>query len=255
MPEIPVNGYQPLDPAKDQFLEQLRDGVFASMDLPPLFPYIQHDHKFCEDGGVIDNLPLYFGTAVEACDLLFVLPLNASFEIFDVNTTSIVERLYRVLDMRQGELERRGFRETYLYNQQVALKNVLRACCKVDLGRPSCPREEQIQAWIDKKLKEIETEKPELVGEKGLNSAEWKVVLRALARELHYTKIFAITPNNPLVIDTAQFWNRDGAREAFDLMYDATRTQLQRMDFTATQEFITMYKVSRAGEIDLHTQF
>src|SRR5262249_42197566 len=61
-------------------LEELCVSVFASMDLPPLFPYVRIGHREYEDGGVVDNLPLRFGTLVEECDLLFVLPLNASFE-------------------------------------------------------------------------------------------------------------------------------------------------------------------------------
>src|SRR2546425_1582702 len=69
------------------------------MDLPPLFPYAtrpdwatQQPHYF-EDGGVVDNLPISLGTQFEECDLLFVLPLSASYD-GEVNRTSILRRLF-----------------------------------------------------------------------------------------------------------------------------------------------------------------
>jgi len=67
------------------------------------------------DGGVIDNLPMIFGTAIEECDLLFVLPLNASFSA-TVNHRSILARLSRVMESRQGVIERNAFKLAYLYN-------------------------------------------------------------------------------------------------------------------------------------------
>ena len=73
----------------------MRDAVFTSMDLPPLFPYMyraEDPGHYYEDGGVVDNLPVWFATNVEECDLLFILPLNASLEE-PVNQTSIVNRL------------------------------------------------------------------------------------------------------------------------------------------------------------------
>ena len=69
----------------------MRDAVFTSMDLPPLFPYMYREQDpghYYEDGGVVDNLPVWFATNVEQCDLLFMLPLNASFEA-PVDRTSI----------------------------------------------------------------------------------------------------------------------------------------------------------------------
>jgi predicted acylesterase/phospholipase RssA len=38
-------------------LQGVKLGVFASMDLPPLFPYMEMGDDVFEDGGVIDNLP------------------------------------------------------------------------------------------------------------------------------------------------------------------------------------------------------
>lgn len=113
--------YEVLDGGKpDQALRELEDAVFASMDIPPVFPYVGMKdeagaQEWFEDGGVIENLPLFFGTAIEQCDLLFVLPLNASFDA-DVNHRSIMARLSRVMEARQGVIERNAFKQAYLYN-------------------------------------------------------------------------------------------------------------------------------------------
>ena len=96
-------------------IDAVREAVFASMDLPPLFPYQQIGYEYFEDGGVIDNLPIRFGTLVEDCDLLFILALNASFEEVP-SQHSLIQRLARVTDVRQGVLERNSMRLLYLYN-------------------------------------------------------------------------------------------------------------------------------------------
>ncbi len=80
-PQIPRVTYEYLNPNADPaaFLEGVKAGVFASMDLPPFFPYVSRNNRLFEDGGVIDNLPITF-PAIEACDLIFILPLNSDFE-------------------------------------------------------------------------------------------------------------------------------------------------------------------------------
>jgi len=128
-PRIRRSLYQVLDGAdRDGAFRALEEAVFASMDIPPLFPFskirdpIEEKDEWFEDGGVIDNLPMRFGTAMEDCDLLFVLPLNASFER-DVNRRSILSRLSRAMEVRQGVLERNAFKQAYLYNDLHKLKN------------------------------------------------------------------------------------------------------------------------------------
>ena len=106
---------------QNSFLRGLKAGVFASMDLPPLFPYFQRDNKSFEDGGIIDNLPIIF-PAMEGCDLIFILPLNSDFEE-EPNDTSVIARLFRVMEVRQGALERNGFKILYLFNELAALRN------------------------------------------------------------------------------------------------------------------------------------
>jgi len=114
--------YQVLDGADPSgALGELEEAVFASMDIPPLFPFVRiadpiaREDEWFEDGGVIENLPMMFGTQIEQCDLLFVLPLNASFDA-EVNHHSILARLSRTMEVRQGVIERNAFKQAYLYN-------------------------------------------------------------------------------------------------------------------------------------------
>ncbi len=121
-PVVDPSLYQVLDGGDpSQALRELEDAVFASMDIPPVFPFVKMrdqvygTEEWFEDGGVIDNLPVVFGTEMEQCDLLFVLPLNATFEA-PVNRHSILARLSRVMETRQGVIERNAFKLAYLYN-------------------------------------------------------------------------------------------------------------------------------------------
>ena len=179
---IPSNQYELIDHTTESPLERLKIAVFASMDLPPLFPYmhIRTDRgEWFEDGGVVDNLPMRFGTEIEGCNLLFVLPLNASFAE-QVSLDSVTKRLFRVMDIRQGVLEHNSIKLARLYNDKIRLGNQI-----------------------------IEQEhSPENIEQKPLLS------------------VFAICPEQPLAINTAEFWKPKEAHEAYDLMYSATRTTL-----------------------------
>ena len=242
----------------DEYVRKLRDGVFASMDLPPLFPYWRWEGgkgiEYLEDGGVIDNLPLYFGTGVEHCDFLFVLPLNASFEDSDVNKRSLALRLFRVMDMRQGELERRGFKSTYLYNQQALLRKLLSNA----FGQGEPPHQDQ-QAW-DKWLNTMKTELAKRnaqlpTGWSELNKVETKVAERLFGRDLRYTNVFAVAPERPLLIGTAEFWKTREAGKAFDVMYKSTKGLLGTYSFEETQEVVKLHLVSQKGVVSTTDMF
>ena len=181
-PMIPSDQYELIDSATESPLDRLKLAVFASMDLPPLFPYMQirtDREEWFEDGGVVDNLPMRFGTEIEECNLLFVLPLNASFAK-QVNHDSVVNRLFRVMDIRQGVLEHNSIKLARLYNDKIRVRNQ-------------------------------DSEPDNSSG----NTAEKPLL-----------SVFAICPEQPLAIGTAEFWKPDEAGEAFDLMYSATRTAL-----------------------------
>ena len=174
------------------------------MDLPPLFSYVKirtdRDELF-EDGGVVDNLPMRFGTEIEDCNLLFVLPLNASFEE-EAAQNSVIRRLFRVMDVRQGVLERDSIKLARLYNDQRWLVREL-----ISRGLSSLKEDNVRSQWF---MKFSRTRIPDLVS------------------------VFAICPEQPLKIGTAEFWKPDEAGEAFDLMYSVTKLELQQNFLEAT---------------------
>lgn len=199
-------------------MERVRIAVFASMDLPPLFPYmrIRTDmDEWFEDGGVVDNLPIRFGTEIEECNLLFVLPLNASFEE-RATQNSVVRRLFRVMDIRQGVLERNSIKLARLYNDRARL------------------------------VKELVSREPGTSGEgeggpvrtapalptEGAYPKEYLKFVRT--RVIEPVSVFAICPQQPLEIGTAEFWKPAEAGRAFDLMYSATTSELEENFLEAT---------------------
>lgn len=240
-------------------LEELRFGVFSSMDLPPLFEYAAGQNgessDFYEDGGVIDNLPIYFGTEVEECELLFVLPLNASFEQ-EVNRRSLIKRLARVTNIRQGVLERKAFRDIYLFNEIAYLRelahqqqDLLRRSVVHLQGKKDTPPEvDDLTTDIQRVLVELP---PSNTPAKDLSPLQ-----RALRRKHKPVQVFAICPAPKLKINTAQFWKTEEAGEAFDLMYEATKRGLEHgFERIISGNFVTMWKIPDRGDPEPFTDF
>jgi predicted acylesterase/phospholipase RssA len=97
-------------------IEDVKQAVFTSMDLPPLFERVRgRNLQWYEDGGVVCNIPVQFATAYEECELVFILPLNASFDQ-PVDHGSIMKRFMRIVDVRQGVIERAALADLHLYN-------------------------------------------------------------------------------------------------------------------------------------------
>lgn len=183
-------------------LADLRQAVFTSMDIPPAFKRLQGPTgDDCEDGGVIDNLPIRYATRYEGCNLLFVLPLNATFEARP-SRRFMIRRMARVMDVRQGALERAAMRDISLYN-------------------------ELIQA--------------------GRN--------RDLDIHIKLVTTFCICPQPPLDVGTFAFWKtRTAGADAFELMYEATRAELERFDFSLDNTDVWMSRVAADGSIS-YTDF
>jgi len=120
-------GYEPAKGVIDENIgrhrvtdrDDLRRAVFTSMDIPPAFKRMRGPTgDECEDGGVIDNLPIRYATRYEGANLMFVLPLNATFEA-KPSRRSMALRMARVMDIRQGALERAAIRDISLYNELI----------------------------------------------------------------------------------------------------------------------------------------
>ena len=206
-------------------LENIRRDVFCSMDIPPLFPYTAIDDDFFEDGGVIDNLPIRFGTEVEECDLLFILPLNASFER-KVDQRSLIRRLARVTEIRQGVLERNSFKMIYLYNELASLRQQLSELNGAkDAGHSG-------QKTGARDLKAL---------------SEKKIADRALARKHNVVHVFSICPAPQLMLTTTEFWKTKEAGKAFRFMYEVTKNELKRFTHLVSSNQIRMALVSPAA--------
>jgi predicted acylesterase/phospholipase RssA len=206
-------------------IDDLHDAVFASMDIPPLFKNAVIGDEVFEDGGVVDNLPIRFGTEFENCDLLFVLPLNASFAQAP-DQRSIVKRLFRVMDVRQGVLERNSFKMIYLYNELAALRDAAQE--QKALTTAAQPAE-----------------------------GEGSAIQRAVKRKHKMVQVFSICPAPELLINTAEFWKTAEAGKAFRLMYSTTKTELHQFfnRDKPSPDWIRMARVSPEGEVTYLTDF
>lgn len=225
-PLVPPDRWRPA-----RTLEDLEEAVFASMDIPPLFEYARIGDEVFEDGGTIDNLPIYFGTGIEKCDLLFVLPLNASYAA-PAEGRSIVRRLERVMTIRHGTLERKALKDVYLYNELAALREACGDAVDAAPARPDPVARQPVPAAMDPGT-----------------PARRSLAERARRRVHRPVQIFAIAPDEPLGIDTIEFWRTEAAGRAFRLMEEHTRYELERFDFEAPPNWIRVALVGPQGEV------
>ena len=150
--------------------------------------------------------------------MIFILPLNADFEQAP-NNTSIVARLFRVMEVRQGVLERNGFKMIYLYNELAALRE-----------------------YVD--------------GLQALAAAarvpESASLAFALARRNKPIAVFAVCPQKSFVqgtLDTQELWKNKQAETAFEVMEEATKSILSDFNFDRPQEAIRVALVSKGGGV------
>lgn len=217
----------------DDFFARIKTAVFASMDLPPLFPYERSKNNYYEDGGIIENLPVSF-PARENCDLIFVLPLNADFET-EPNNRSLLARISRVMDVQQGALERHGFKLMYLYNENAALRELLKAA-----------------------MKENEGVREAVNNVTGNDDNRMTSLVAALQRTNIHIKTFAVCPDKSFVqttLDTRDLWNKKGAEMAFDVMYKQTAQLLKTFNFAKPQEKIAVALIKKSGSYTLDPNF
>jgi predicted acylesterase/phospholipase RssA len=193
------NSYRSRSP--EPSLQEIESAVFASMDIPPAFKRLRDNsgNEF-EDGGVIDNLPIQFATWSEGCNLLFVLPLNATFEA-RLSNVSILARMARVLDVRQGVLERDSLKDISLYNRLI-----------------------EAERASQRKLKDVHK---------------------------YTTTTFCICPAPKLAVGTFGFSSlKRHGDECYDLMYEATRDELETFDFSPANTDVWMAKVNPDRTVD-----
>ena len=186
----------------DEALQRTADAVFASMNLPPLFPYSKIGDGVFEDGGVIENIPFRFGAPIEDCDLLFVLPLNATFQEHEVESSTLLRRVLRVSDIRQGVLEAHALKTADRINR-------------------FAQRIERLEFGINTL---VSAAVPEGVAAEALGGVREEIAEFNAEYKLLY--VFTVCPSGKLELGTFDFWNKRAARDAFDLMYLQTRREL-----------------------------
>jgi predicted acylesterase/phospholipase RssA len=252
-------------------VDDLHDAVFASMDIPPLFKNSVIGDELFEDGGVIDNLPIKFGTEFENCDLLFILPLNAS-TAQKPDQRSIVKRLFRVMDVRQGVLERNSFKMVYLYNELAALRDQAEkyqsalSDINSELGtlRNTGVNTDSLAQKIAGAIQLKQTygkekagpgTQPETQAER--TTKEGSAISRALYRRHKMVQVFSICPAPELAINTAEFWKTEESGKAFRLMHRNTEYELQKFFYgdTPAPDWIRMARVGPEGEVTYLTDF
>ncbi len=194
-----------IEPGKDA-TRRAAQAVFASMDLPPAFPHMRIGADLFEDGGVLENLPIRFGAPIEDCDLLFVLPLHASFKRTP-ERHSMLKRVLRMAEIRQGMLELAALRNVDTINRFAQRVE------RLDFGVNAMATNVSVEGVAAEALTGIREEITEF-------NEEYKQLY-----------VFSIVPRGELGIGTFGFWKRREAADAFDLMYLQTRRELQNRLF------------------------
>lgn len=193
--------------AGDDALKRTADAVFASMNMPPLFPYSRIGDGIFENGGVVENIPFRFGAPIEDCDLLFVLPLNATFQERDAANHTLLKRVLRVADIRQGVIEAHALKTADTINRFA--QRIERLDFGVNTMASAAP--------------------PEGVAAEALSGVREEIAEFNAEYKLLY--VFTVCPSGKLELGTFDFWKRRAAQEAFDLMYLQTKRELQNRLF------------------------
>ena len=183
------------------------EAIFASMNLPPVFPYAKIDDARCEDGGVVENLPFRFGAPIEDCDLLFVLPLNTTFQQHDVPRRTLIKSVQRVADIRRGVLEANALKTADTINRFAQRME------RLEFGMTTMAA----------------SSPPDGVAAEALGGVREEIAEFHSEYKLLY--IFTVCPSGKLELGTFDFWKRRAVQDAFDLMYLQTKRELQNRLF------------------------
>jgi hypothetical protein len=132
------------------------------------------------------------------------------------------------MDVRQGVLERNGFKMVYLYNELTALRQDAQEL-RTQQGLPQT-----------------------------LPSDDPRPLAEALRRPNKHINIFAICPQRSFVnsmISTHEFWKHKEAALAFRVMYDATWGLLPNFHFDQPEYQVRMALVSAGGTVNWDEKF
>jgi predicted acylesterase/phospholipase RssA len=193
--------------AGNDALGRTADAVFASMNLAPVFPYAKIGDASFEDGGVVENIPFRFGAPIEDCDLLFVLPLNTTFQKHDVPRRTLIKSIQRVADIRRGVLEANALKTADTINRFAQRME------RLDFGVTTMANSAPADGVAAEALSGVREEIAEV-------NTEYKLLY-----------VFTVCPSGKLELGTFDFWKRRAVQDAFDLMYLQTKRELQNRLF------------------------
>src|SRR5262249_26823869 len=135
------------------------------------------------------------------------------------NNTSIVARLFRVMDVRQGVLERDGFKLIYLFNELAAMRTYIR--------------------MLQQRVPDMEP-------------PPWPALTYALTqRQNKPISVFAVCPQKSFVqetINTQELWKSKEAAAVFSTMEHATWSILSDFKFEQPQRSIEVALINGRGE-------
>ena len=193
--------------AGNDALGRTADAIFASMNLAPVFPYSKIGDARFEDGGVVENLPFRFGAPIEDCDLLFVLPLNTTFQQHDVPKRTLIKSVHRIADIRRGVLEANALKTADTINR-------------------FAQRMERLEFGVTTMAA---SSPPDGVAAEALGGVREEIAEFHSEYKLLY--VFTVCPSGKLELGTFDFWKRREIQDAFDLMYLQTKRELQNRLF------------------------
>lgn len=194
-----------IDTGRDT-LKGMAAALFASIAIPPLFPYSRIAGETFEDGGAVDSIPLHIAAPIEKCDLVFALPVSR-VATDGRGRDSIRRRLLRVMDRRQSALEHATLKNADLINRMA--ERIERIELGISALAPITPAEglaADALAGLREEIAEFNAEHKRLY-------------------------IFSACPVGELEIGAFEFWKPRRAADAFDLMYAQTRRELRQRFF------------------------
>jgi predicted acylesterase/phospholipase RssA len=182
----------------------LADALFSSMSLPPLCAPFESNGMVYEDASRCESLALRFAAPIEECDLVFILPLDASV---DGTRRPLLKRMLHAMDSSKRALGRGVLKNADAINHQS--ERIERMEFAINALAPRI-RNEGVAAELMTGLRE--------------EVAEFNQEYRRLY-------IFTISPVGPLELGDFDLWRRREAENAFDLMYVQTRRELMTRFF------------------------
>jgi hypothetical protein len=140
------------------------------------------------------------------------------------------------MTIRHGALERKALKDVYLYNELAAL----REACGGDAGSTTGGLSPVAIS---------STEVPVQTAEGRAEAARRTLAERAMRRVHRPVQIFAVAPDEPLAIDTVEFWRTERAGRAFRLMDEHTAYELEKFDFEAPPNWVRVALIGPQGEV------